>query len=148
MRLMTLLTLAAAVVAIGCDADSGGTQSTREAGAGTQSSSGSARGGMLMVGEDSWTFVPATQCSIYPGNVVSIAGHAAEDPSVEIVLDYGGPTGVRIGTYSREPWWQAVRDTIEVEIEGRRRISGTATFEVFRNGAKETAEGSFDISCY
>lgn len=148
MRLIILLTLAATFAAIGCDANSGGTRSSREAADGPQSSSGSSRSGTLTVGEASWTFLPSTQCSIYPGNVVSIAGHAAEDPSVEIVIDYGGPTGVTIGTYGREPWWQAVRDTIEVEIEGRRRIGGTATFEVFRNGAKETAEGSFDISCY
>jgi hypothetical protein len=125
------------VLVAGCQADSG------ESGA----SPAGKRGGTLTVGDDSWTLVPSTQCSIYSDSLVNIAGHAAEDPSLEIVLDYGGPTGVRIGTVSREPWWQAVRDSIAIEIEDRRRIRGTATFEVFRNGTKESAEGSFDITC-
>jgi hypothetical protein len=125
------------VLVAGCQADSGE----------TQSSPTSSRGGTLTVGGDSWTLVPSTQCSIYSDDLVNIAGHAAEDPSVEIVIDYGGPTGVTIGTVSQEPWWQAVQDSIAIEIENRRRVRGTATFEVFRNGTRGSVEGSFDITC-
>jgi hypothetical protein len=140
-----IFTLASILGVIGCDTKSGGMQSSP--GDVTATRSASTSNSSVTVGEDSWTFVPSTQCSIYPGNVVSIAGHAAEDPSLEIVIDYGGPTGVTIGTYGREPWWQAVANTMKVEIEGRRMIQGTATFEVYRNGTKETHEGSFEITC-
>lgn len=146
-RIIILITVCA-FSAFGCNADSDGkTSSTAEAPGAAQTAGKTSRGGTIKIGDDSWTLVPSTQCSIYPGNVVSIAGHAAEDPSIEIVIDYGGPTGITIGEYGTEPWWQNAPDSLEVEIEGRSKFRGSATFNVFKVGSQETAEGSFDITC-
>jgi len=132
--------------AIGCSTDSGtGAESASVA----QASTTAARGGTITVGEQNWTIVSSTQCSIYPGNVVSIAGHAAEDTSLEIVIDYTtqrGPVGVSVGSDRREGSWFAVKDSLQWQIE-ERQVSGTATFSEFRSGNGKTAEGSFEISC-
>jgi hypothetical protein len=104
------------------------------------------RGGTLTVGAETWTIVPAIQCSVFPGNVISIAGHAAEDPSLEIVIDYGGPTGVRIGDEGTGTSWFGVRDTIQVDIDGK-TIRGTATFSDSSSGTGESQPGSFEVNC-
>ena len=77
-------------------------------------------------------------------NIVSIAGHAAEDPSMEIALDFGGPTGVRVGEGSDA--WHAQKDSINVQIEGK-RVQGTATFFQYSGSPEATQQGSFDVSC-
>ena len=97
------------------------------------------------MGERSWTIVPSMQCSIYPGNVVSIAGHAAEDESLEIVIDYGGPNHVRIGE-GRGAIWHAVPDSIEMQIEGW-RVTGSADFTEQFGGVGTPATGSWDVGC-
>ena len=136
----------ACAIAAGCSDgnNSGGGQSSV-----AQSSANATRGGTIAVGEQTWTIVPSTQCSIYPGNVVSIAGHAAEDPSLEIVIDdttERGPVGVSVGADRREGSWFAVRDTLQWQIEGQ-QVSGTATFRETRGGNGKSADGSFEIKC-
>ena len=147
MRKLATLIITCALAVAGCGTD--GEQSSEEPGGTAQSSKSNTRGGTVTVGEQSWTFVPSIQCSIYPGNVVSIAGHAAEDPMLEITIDYDaerGPVQVVVGTDGRDGSWFAKRDTLRIEIEGR-NFSGTATFTEFRGGAGQTASGSFNIDC-
>jgi ethanolamine utilization microcompartment shell protein EutL len=106
----------------------------------------SERGGTIVVGDDSWTIVPAIQCSVYPGNVVSIAGHAAGDSSIEIVIDYGGPTGASVVGEGTSVSWHAIRDTIRIQIDGA-HVQGTAMFSKYTSGAGQTRQGSFDVTC-
>lgn len=96
--------------------------------------------GTLTIGGQSWTFVPSIQCRVYPGNVVSIAGIAAEDPAVEIVIDLGGPDGVSVGKGADS--WQAVVDSISASIDGQ-SVTGSAEFK--RSGSM--VPGTFDIRC-
>jgi hypothetical protein len=115
-------------------------------GAAPASKSVSKRGGSITVGAESWTFVPSTQCSVYPGDVVSIAGHAKEDESVEIVIDWGGPTGVHVGQDQTDTSWHAVADSIKLTIDDK-RVSGTASFAKTSYSTNAVSEGSFDIEC-
>ena len=112
----------------------------------SQTKPASKRGGRITVGDETWTFVPSTQCSVYPGNVVSIAGHAKEDESVEIIIDWGGPVGVHVGQDRTDTSWHAVPDSIEVTIENK-RVMGTASFSTSIYSTEVAAEGSFDIEC-
>ncbi len=107
---------------------------------------GGQKGGTLTVGDESWTIMPAIQCSVYPGNVVSIAGHAAGNPELEIVIDWGGPNQARIAESDSGPGWHAIRDTLKVEIDGK-AVRGTATFSQFATGTGKTAAGSFEVNC-
>ena len=43
------------------------------------------RGGTITIGADTWKIVPSMQCSVYPGNVVAIAGHAEGERKLEVV---------------------------------------------------------------
>jgi hypothetical protein len=108
----------------------------------------SKRGGTITVGDETWTFVPSTQCSVYPGNLVSIAGHAKEDESVEIVIDASDEWagGVRVGKDGTDTSWHAVPDSIAVTIENK-RVMGTASFATSSYSVEAVAEGSFDIEC-
>ncbi|MGI9323730.1 MAG: hypothetical protein ACR2PZ_00815 [Pseudomonadales bacterium] len=98
--------------------------------------------GTVTIDGQTWTFVPSIQCSVYPGNVVSIAGTAAQDPAVEIVIDLGGPNGVSVGSDGDPNSWRAVVDSISSNIDGQ-RVSGSAEFR--RSGSN--AKGTFDIRC-
>lgn len=138
------LTLAAALVTLTACGEGEG-QSAGTSASGEGAASPSEQGGSITVGESSWTIVPSTQCSVYPGAVVSIAGHAAEDESLEIVLDYGGPDQVRIGQGS-ETLWQARSDTMEVEIDGQ-TVSGSAEFTGSPGGGGESVNGSWEVRC-
>lgn len=104
------------------------------------------RGGTITVGDETWTFVPSTQCSVYPGPVVSIAGHAAEESALEVVIDWGGPNQARIAETDSGPGWHAMRDTLNVEVDGK-RVKGSATFSEYFTGTGKQAEGTFDIQC-
>lgn len=105
------------------------------------------RGGTITVGEESWVIVPSVQCSVWPNGVVSIAGHAATDPALEIVIDHGGPNQVRIGNDGDgDDNWHAVPGTIEIKIEGK-HVRGTATFSRYFGGSGESRQGSFDVQC-
>jgi len=124
-----------------------GCESDQQAGDEQAATSTKERGGTITVGDESWVIVLSTQCSVYPGDVVSIAGHAASDPELEIVIDYGGPNGARIGSDGGGSGsWHAVRETLEVEIDGK-RVRGTATFSEFFGGGGESRPGSFDVQC-
>lgn len=102
-------------------------------------------GGTITIGGESWAIDPSVQCSVFPGPIVNIAGYAAEDDAIEIVIDYGGPTGVRVGGNGPVSW-HAVRNTIDIEIDGA-YVRGTATFTEFASGTGESAEGSFEVTC-
>jgi hypothetical protein len=104
------------------------------------------RGGSITVGDKTWNFVPSTQCSVYPGPVVSISGHAKEDPTVEILIDWGGPNGVQVGKDGTDTSWHAVPDSIAVAIDGQ-HVKGTASFATSSYSTDAVAEGSFDIEC-
>lgn len=136
----TLATLAILALA-GCG--DGGNGSSEGSGA---QASGDEPGGTFIVGDESWTVVPSLQCSIYPGNIVSIAGHAAENPDLEVVIDWGGPNGARIAESDSGPGWHAVRDTLTIEIDGS-VVRGRATFSDNSFGTGERAEGSFEVRC-
>lgn len=123
--------------------DPGGSPSSGEAS--PSESSSRQRGGIISVGDGTWTIVPSTQCSIFPGNVVSIAGRAAEDESLEIVLDYGGPNQVRIGE-GDGALWHARSDTIEAEVDGR-TLRGTADFTPDPAGTGEATPGWWEVTC-
>jgi len=147
MKLMALLPL---LMMMGCEADesAGGGSS---AGTAAPQMNSSQRGGTITVGEDHWTVVPSIQCSVFPNNVVNIAGHAASDPQLQMVVEYGGPTQIRIGSDNDardKGAWYAVPETIEITVEGK-RVRGTATF-VFTGhpgGSAESRQGSFDVQC-
>lgn len=104
------------------------------------------RGGTIAVGEESWTIVPSISCSIYPGGIVNIAGHAAENPELEIVIDWGGPNQARIAESDSGPGWHAIRDTLNVEVDGN-TVRGSATFSEYFTGTGDRAEGSFEVDC-
>ena len=148
MRNLPLTAVLLALTALGCDSDESAGEQITAAGKANyegQSRAVAKRGGTFTVGKQTWTLVPSTQCSIYPGNVVSIAGHAEEDPSLEIIIDYGGPDGARIGPDSVSGW-QAMPETLIIEIDGR-HVHGEATFSEFFGGRGDKAEGSFDVDC-
>ena len=143
MYVRMLVMLGIGLLATGCDAGSDAPDKPPQ----VNSSQGGAtgRGGTITVGEDSWTIVPAIQCSVYGGNVVNIAGHAAEDPGLEIVIDHGGPDQVRVGSDSGG-LWHAVRDSIEITIDGR-RVSGRAMFTSSPFGTGDAVQGSYEVNC-
>ena len=145
------LSLCLAMSITGCsDKDTNETKQASAADSSTatapQAKPANKRGGTITVGDETWSFVPSIQCSVYPGNVVSIAGHAKEDESVEIIIDWGGPVGVRIGRDSNDTSWHAVQDSIEMTIENK-RVSGTASFATSSYSTNAVAQGSFDIEC-
>jgi hypothetical protein len=112
----------------------------------TSQSVGQQRGGTITVGEESWTIVPSISCSVYPGNVVHIAGHAAENAELEIVIDWGGPTQARIAESDSGPGWHAIGETLEVQVDGK-SVKGSASFSEYFGVAGERAEGSFEVNC-
>ncbi|HEX5693820.1 MAG TPA: hypothetical protein VFY00_04275 [Arenimonas sp.] len=88
------------------------------------------------------------QCSVGPGPVVSIAGHAAEDEAVEIVVDYHGtegPTGVSVTKPGGTVDWTAYA-SMNFQIE-RQRVQGAGYFTGTMRGIQKQAHGRFDIDC-
>jgi len=109
--------------------------------------------GTLTVGDDTWTVVPAIQCGVYPGNMVAIAGHAAGNEAIEIVLDHdpsSGLVGVRVQGPDDSPHWVARDDDVSFEIDGE-TVKGGGTFKLGFGAqpvdGKRMAEGSFEITC-
>ena len=105
-------------------------------------------GGTITIGADTWKIVPYMQCSVYPGNIVALAGHAEGESKLEIVIDHdpSGPSGVRLGSESGSDGWFSVAGSIEFEIDGK-RVSGSGTFSARMGGGGETAHGNFAVDC-
>ena len=144
MRTLIIVSLTLFLIA----ACGGGEQAASPAPSGAekpQSSQVAERGGTIQVGDQSFVLV-AKFCSVYPGPIVNIAGHAKDDPSLEIVFDHGGPDQIVIGSGGGETLWHAMKSTMKVEVDGK-AVSGTATFNKDMNGLGESAEGSFDLRC-
>jgi hypothetical protein len=110
----------------------------------TQSTRAVERGGTITVGDQTWTIV-AKFCQVHSQDVVNISGHAAEDPTLEIAIDYGGPNQVVVGS-GRDILWRARKETIEIQVEGK-HVQGTATFNEGYASGGNSAEGSFDVNC-
>jgi len=110
----------------------------------------SSRGGTITVGDKSWTFIPAGQCSVFPNNQVNMWGHAKADPAFEIVVDYfpdgDGPIGLAGGEYAAMGSWRTVRESMQFDINGR-QVRGSGTFTVITEQGQKSVEGSFDITC-
>ena len=162
MRLTTVFTgsLALAAFSAGCGegdgrgtTTNGATPETAAAGPsgapGVSSGTNRARTGVIEIGGETWTLVPAIQCSVYPGPVVSIAGHAEGDEAIEIVIDYDaqrGPVGVRVEKSNTTPSWSAGRDDLSFEIDGS-HVKGEGTFTEFVGGSSNKEQGNFDVTC-
>jgi hypothetical protein len=104
--------------------------------------------GVIEIDGKTWTVMADVQCSVFPGPVVSIAGHAAEDEGIEIVVDYNGtegPTGVSVIHPDGSVEWNAAH-TMNFEIE-RQRVKGAGYFIGTLGGDTRQAEGRFDINC-
>ncbi len=144
MRVIQSAAVLAVISIAGCSGpDTGNGGSTSPA---ASQSTGQQRSGTITVGEESWTIVPSISCSVYPGNVVNIAGHAAENSELEIVIDWGGPNHARIAESDSGPGWHAIRNTLDVQVDGK-TVKGSATFSEYFGGAGEQAEGSFEVNC-
>ena len=92
--------------------------------------------------------MPDIRCTVAPGPVVSIAGHAAEDKSVEIIIDYNGtegPTGVSVIKPGGTLEWVAYASMI-FQIE-RKRVQGAGYFTGMARGIEKQAAGKFDVDC-
>lgn len=121
---------------------------------GSLNAAGADPAGTITVGDDTWQVVPAIQCSVYPGDIVAIAGHAAGNEAVEIVVDHDPSSGlvaVRIKGPDDVPHWLAEDDNVSLQIDDR-TVSGTATFKpgigaTIEEGQPREVEGSIEISC-
>jgi hypothetical protein len=104
--------------------------------------------GSVTVGDESWNVV-ASECEFTdtgtPITLVSIVGHAEEDDSIEIMLEFDPTdTGLTLTVQSAggDPDWTAVNETFAEQVGGM-HISGEGEF----SGGTETRKGSFDLRC-
>lgn len=137
-----VLMLMISIVAASC----GGGDEQNSAGQSSSGANKSGRGGTIIIGDQSWEFVPSLQCGIYAGNLVTLSGHSATDSETEIVVDYDVNSklkGIRIGPERGDQTWKAVGSTIAAEIKGN-KFSGTAGF---RRGYAEVVVGEFKFEC-
>ncbi|MDZ7727074.1 MAG: hypothetical protein U5Q44_02130 [Dehalococcoidia bacterium] len=108
--------------------------------------------GTVTVGDDSWTFVPSISCSVFPGPVAYLAGHAAEDESVEITIDYdpdGDLINAQVSSADAGFNWIAGDRTLENDLEfeiSDNTVTATGTFTNQVAGG-ESAGGTIDITC-
>lgn len=104
--------------------------------------------GTIVVDGRTWNVIADVQCSVGPGPVVSIAGHAADDEAVEIVIDYNGnegPTGASVRKADGSVDWTAYA-SMNFQIE-RQRVQGTGFFTGSPGGVQQQANGQFDVDC-
>lgn len=153
--LTTVLLLS--ILASACD--SGGENATNQASDAADAdlaTEGESNGntGTITVGDDTWTVVPETQCSVYSGDTVAIAGHAAEDAAIEIVLDHDPSLGL-VQAYVKgpddSPHWVAGKEDISFKIDGK-SVTGSGNFSVglgapVEEGKPREARGTFEINC-
>lgn len=52
----------------------------------------------------------------------------------------------RIAESDSGPGWYAIRDTLNVEVDGK-TVRGSATFSEYFTGTGDRAEGSFEVDC-
>lgn len=107
-----------------------------------------ASAGTITVGDRSWSLVPSIQCSMYPGPVVSIAGHAEGNPNIEITIDYDPGsewTAAKVTGGADDLHLSAQDEDLTVRIDGK-AISGSGTFKS-QWGTGPSARGSFDVEC-
>lgn len=104
--------------------------------------------GTITIDGRTWTVIADVQCSVAPGPVVAIAGHAAEDKTVEITIDYNGnqgPTGASVTKPDGTVDWTAYA-SMNFQIE-RQRVQGAGYFTGTMRGIQKQAEGRFDVDC-
>jgi len=123
-------------------------ESDAEGGETADSSSSGESVGSVTIGEETWNIVADVQCSMETVEnnlpVISIAGHAEGDESVEITIDFDPrDTGLRLAVTGEggDPSWMANQDM--VVSAGAVSISGEGTF----TGGGETVDGSFEAMC-
>lgn len=147
-----IVTLVFALALAGCSentetgSNAGASQGERAAAASPPQKS--QRGGSVTVGDQTWILVPAIQCGVYPGDVVAIAGHAASDPDLEIVIDNdpNGRSGVSIGGDRQAVSWHSTRESLQMKINGK-QVQGSATFSTGYGGSGKTEQGTFKVDC-
>lgn len=104
--------------------------------------------GFIEIDGKKWTVVADVRCSVKPGPVVSIVGHAAEDEGTRIVVEFdagGGPTGVSVVPSNGTTEWHA-EHAMNLEIV-RKQVKGAGYFAGTLRGGTRQAEGRFDINC-
>ena len=104
--------------------------------------------GFIEIDGQTWNVIADVQCSVYPGPVVAIAGHAAEDEGTEIVVDFSlpdGPTGVSVVPSNGTTEWHA-ESAMNFDITGK-RVRGAGYFAGSLRGAMRQAQGRFEITC-
>lgn len=104
--------------------------------------------GFIEIDGRTWTVVPDAQCSVFPGPVVAISGHAAEDKGTKIVVDFNlpdGPTGVSVVPSNGTTEWHA-ESAMNFDITGK-RVRGAGYFAGSLRGAMRQAQGRFEITC-
>ena len=106
------------------------------------------KAGTITIDGRTWEVIADVQCSVLPGPVVAIAGHAADDEAVEIVIDYNGnqePTGASVKKPDGTVDWTAYA-SMNFQIE-RQRVQGSGYFTGMSGGAQTQAAGQFDVDC-
>lgn len=104
--------------------------------------------GTIVIDGRSWSVIADAQCSVGPGPVVAIAGHAADDEAVEIVIEYHGvegPTGASVKKADGSVDWTAYA-SMNFQIE-RQRVQGAGYFTGTMGGEQMQAAGQFDVDC-
>ena len=107
-----------------------------------------ARTGSIKINGQAWTVVPAIQCGVYPGPVVAIAGHAAEDEAIEITIDYDSNGLVQAAVENPDglPAWRSSDGSLSVSVTGG-LVTGKANFTSSVAGSTATAQGTFEVNC-
>jgi hypothetical protein len=107
-----------------------------------------ARTGSIEIDGQAWNVVPAIQCGIYPGPVVAIAGHAAEDEAIEITIDYdsGGLIQAAVENPDGSLAWRSSDGSLSVSVEGD-VVTGRANFTSSAGGSTATEQGTFKVNC-
>lgn len=147
--------LVVACVSMGCrandsasEADALATGSEASPSAETKGSAG-VRTGTIEIDGEIWTIVPAVQCSVYPGPVAYVAGHADKDDTVEITLDYNPGdrlVGATVENSDGTLAWVAMDEQVRFEVDGD-HIKGEGRFTWQGAGAAREAPGKFDVRC-
>lgn len=108
--------------------------------------------GSISIGDQTWRIVASIGCDFdnetaSPLTLVSIAGHAEGDESIEIVIQFDPrDTGLVLTVEGAggEPSWAAINETFVTGV-GAVSISGEGSFQSADGG--EPTEGSFRAIC-